>query len=47
MIGQRIVDNGINEVKVYTDKKDMLVMSKNRLLAAIELKSHPAIQIEG
>lgn len=54
MIRQLIVDNGINEVDVYTDGRreltipgfyrptknwDMLVMSKNRLLAAIELKS--------
>lgn len=54
MIRQLIVDNGINEVKVYTSGRkeltipgfyrptknwDMLVMSKNRLLAAIELKS--------
>ena len=54
MIRQLIIDNGMNEVQVYTEGRrnltipgfyrptknwDILVMSKNRLLAAIELKS--------
>lgn len=54
MTRQLIIDNGMNEVQVYTKGRrnltipgfyrptknwDILVMSKNRLLAAIELKS--------